>query len=527
MRHRLITADAIRTSGGAPTNALVITDGHISAIGSHDELKQTGLAEERFPGSIIVPGLRDSHFHPVTYAGAINGPTLKTAADFAEIGERLRAAADPLQPGKPISAVRLDDEALAEGRLPDRHDLDGMVDDRPVVLHRYCGHIGVANTAALNMAGVGPDTPDPPGGSLDRNESGRPNGILRETGVGVVTKAIAAAAPSRVDPHQFITAMKGLAGLGITSIGAMAGCGEDTWADLGDQVETICETARDLPIRLNVFVIAHSPAELEDAATKLSDAGPMVRFLGLKAFSDGSLGGHTAAMHHGFADQPGQKGTLRLDPAWGRTMVDAALGMGGMAAIHAIGDRANASVLSLFEDVLEAGADPGALRIEHASVLGASEVKRFKEAGVTASVQPAFLASETNWLEKRLGPERVKLTYPFRTLRDAGVPLAGGSDCPVEPPNPWAGIAVSRDRAGMMPVEGLDPDEALALFTDWAAQAMREPEPLAVGSPADFLIVDRDPVESTPDGLRGTSVEATWVNGAIVGVPTDVVTWRD
>ncbi len=526
MPERLVVANAVRTARGLVGDALHLRRGDIVEIGAAQQLRGLGLPEEQYPGGVIVPGLRDAHFHPVTYAATVTGVSLKEAADFADVIDRLRGRAVQLGPGVPVSAMRLDDESLAEGRLPDRSDLDAAFPDRPVLLHRYCGHIGAANTAALDLAGVGPGTADPGGGSFDRDADSMPTGILRETAVGVVARAVSAAAPPQLTAEQLVTAMAGLAGIGLTSLGAIVGCGDDTWADLGDQAAALREVADDLPIRLNVLVVAETPEELERTAELLDRAGPHLRFLGLKAFSDGSLGGHTAAMHAPFTDRADTAGMVRLDTAWARTMADRALDLGAMVAVHAIGDHANDIVLDLFDGLTARGADPARLRVEHASVLSAALVDRFRSNGATASVQPAFLASETEWLEKRVGSERMRWTYPFRSLHEAGVPLAGGSDCPVEPPHPLAGIAVARDRAGLVPEEGLDPEDALALFTDWAAAALDEPPPLAPGSPADFVVLDRDPVAATPDEVRATRVIDTWVGGHRVDVPADAVVWQ-
>ncbi len=525
MTDRLVVASAVRTAAGVLGDAVLLRDGMLVEVGSAAELRAPGVREEAYPDGVVVPGLRDAHFHPVNYAAAVAGVTLKDAADLGDLVDRLRAAAAALPPGAPLTAMRLDDESLAERRLPTRADLDAPFPDRPVLLHRYCGHVAVANTAALAAAGVSPATADPDGGSLDRDDTGRPTGVLRETAVNLVAGALAGLGGPALTPEGVLRAMRGLAGLGLTSIGGIVGCGGDGWADLGDQAAALAEVAGDLPIKVGAFVIAATPAELERQAERLRDAGPRLRFLGLKAFADGSLGGHTAYMWEPFADRPGETGLLRLDPEWAHGMASAALDMDGMVAIHAIGDRANAEVLEVFEDLLDAGAEPAALRIEHASVLREAEIARFARSGVTASVQPAFIASETEWLPKRLGSRRLPSAYPFRTLHSAGVPLAGGSDCPVEPPHPLWGMAVARDRAGMVPDEGLAAADALALFTDWAAAALREPAPLAPGSPADFVVLDRDPVTASPDELRRAAVLATWVDGQEVDVPDDHEVW--
>ena len=151
--------------------------------------------------------------------------------------------------------------------------------------------------------------------------------------------------------------------------------------------------------------------------------------------------------------------------------------------------------------------------MEHASLLNEDDVFRLASMGVTASVQPAFLTSETTWLAKRLGSERMEMAYPFRSMAEAGIPLAGGSDCPVEPPHPLLGMAAAQDRAGIVRDQGLNAAQALELFTKGAARAMHESEPLEVGSPADVVVLDRDPLQEGAAALRRTLVKATYVGG--------------
>lgn len=475
----------------------------------------------------VVPGLRDAHFHPVTYAASLVVPSLKSARDFGEVADRIAGASSELAPGVPMSAIRLDDETLTEGRLPNRHDLDVMVGDRPLILHRYCGHIAMANTAALELAGVTSATPDPAGGTLDRDEQGEPTGVLREMGIEVVSLPLAEQSGPAVTDDQVVDAMYALASVGLTSIGGIVGCGDGPWADLGDQFSQLLRIADRLPINVRVLVIGQDPDQLRNAARRVEEVGsPRLTFLGVKIFGDGSLGGHTAAMHEPFADAD-TTGQLRFDAEASRPLAETALDLGGIVAIHAIGDRANAAVLDFFDDIVAGGGDPNRLRIEHASVLGPDEVATFARLGVTASVQPAFMASETEWLEKRVGSARLPQTYPLRTLLDAGVPLAGGSDCPVEPPHPLSGIAAARDRCGIVPAESLSAAEALSLFTTGAARALLEPEPLEIGSPADFVVLDVDPLAATPDQLRAANVLATYVGGELVEVPDGTVTWQE
>ncbi len=185
-----MVADRVHAADGLRGEALLVDDGSIVAAGSEAELRPRADSVEVMKG-VIVPGLRDAHFHPVTYAASLVVPSLKAARNFSEIGEQLRMAAAGLPPEAPVSAIRLDDESLAEGRLPSRTDLDEMLDERPVIVHRYCGHIAMANSAALQLAGVTAATPDPVGGTLDRDESGEPAGVRREMAVGAVCVPVA------------------------------------------------------------------------------------------------------------------------------------------------------------------------------------------------------------------------------------------------------------------------------------------------------------------------------------------------
>lgn len=525
MQRRLVVVDRVRNATETLGDAVLVAGTRIAAVGRADDLRSPDLPEERFPGATIIPGLRDAHLHPVGHAAALARPGLKDAADFAAMADILTEAMRGMPPGAGLTALRLDDETLAEGRLPDRDLLDRIAPDRPVLLVRYCGHVAVANSVALDLAGVDEASVDPPGGSMDRDRAGRLTGVLRETATEAVTAAVNRVAPPLTE-DDLVASVTGLAAVGLTGVGAMIDSAAGCWGAAGSELDVVLAAARRLPIPLGVMVIAPNPGDLEVAASRLDAAGSRVRFTGVKIFSDGSFGGHTAAMYEGFADAPHERGTDRLDPVWCREMARASLRLGGRVAIHAIGDRANGGVLDVMESLIADGADPALLRIEHASVLTETDIARFGRLGVTASVQPAFITSETTWLEKRMGPERLRRTYPFRSLLDAGTPLAGGSDCPVEPPHPLWGMATARDRCGLVPEQALTAAEALALFTTGSATAIGEDADLEPGAPASFTILDGDPVTTTPDRVRTMAVLSTWVDGAPVAIPDGVVTWR-
>ena len=525
MTRRLLIADSIRAAEGQDGDALLIENGRIIAVGPAESLRSPSTTEIRFPGATIIPGLRDAHMHPVGYTAALQRPSLKAASDFTEISDILADALRGQMPGIALTALRLDDESLAEERLPDRRLLDAVSTDTPILIMRYCGHVAVANTAALELAGIDRTTVNPTGGVIDRDDRGDPTGVLRETAFEPVTRALRPLAPP-ITPDHIVEALVALASTGLTGVGAMAATDSGLWGGASSELDVLLEAASRSPITLKVMVIAPSPESLRSAAERIAAAGPRVAFTGVKMFSDGSLGGHTAAMHEPFSDKPDEIGTDRLDPSWAEDMARAALDLGGRVAIHAIGDRANGGVLDLMERLIERDADPARLRVEHASVLTKSDIARFGRLGVTASVQPAFIASETGWLEKRVGPERLLRTYPFRSLADAGTRLAGGSDSPVEPPHPLHGMAAARDRLGLVPEEALTPLEAFRLFTDSAGTAIGEEASLAPDSLANLTILDVDPVSATPNELREARIVGTWVEGAEVEVPKGIRAWQ-
>jgi len=404
----------------------------------------------------------DHHIHPFGYASLIHGLELMDAADLGDVLRRVAAHGDQVE--GPVIGQRLNDEGLAELRLPTAADIDDAIGDRPVLLYRYCGHIAVANSAAMALAGLDAETTDPNGGSFDRDASGRPNGILRETAVDAVSRALEPLITPLSD-GEIISALATLPEMGIGSVTGMFSMEDALWCGVDDELETLIRIAPSLPIPIDVLVITDDQGSLLAAKERLDRAEGPVRFAGWKGFSDGSLGGHTAAMYEPFTDEPTKRGMVRLDPDHALQMGLTSAAADGSVAIHAIGDRANDLVLDVFADLIAQGVEPERLRVEHASILTSSTVERMASLGVTASVQPAFLASEWPWLEKRLGSDRMDRAYPFRSLLEAGVPLIAGSDSPVELPDPMTGIDAATNRHGINPGEALTRDQAETMFS--------------------------------------------------------------
>ncbi|MGI9666130.1 MAG: amidohydrolase [Acidimicrobiia bacterium] len=520
---KVVSAQSVVTGAGRAGSAILIDGARVAAIGERDDLLASGRSEEQFPGATIVPGFRDAHIHAAPYASLLAGCSLKNATSIDDMIERIAAFADTIDPESPVVATRLDDEHLQEGRLPGRADLDRAVPDRPLVIYRYCGHIAVANSFALDQSGISAATDDPDGGSIDRDQAGRPTGVLRETAASLISPALARG--QGLQPAQLIAGLHRLAGLGITSIGAMMGYGEQPSEQLEAELELWRSVASELPINVFGIAITDDPRMLEHAADVLTTSGPRLRWHGVKRFADGSLGGHTAAMHSAFADDSGV-GTYRLTAA-DAAIAQHSIDLGGSVCIHAIGDRAVDGVLDVFETLIAAGADPDRLRMEHASILSPEQIVRFAQSGTTACVQPAFLASESDWLFKRVGESRRGWVYPFRSMTDAGIPLAGSSDSPVEPPHPLWGMAAAIDRYGILPDEALAPLDSLALFTQGAARSLHEPTPLHIGSPADFVVLDTDPSVADAQAIHDAQVLATYVDGEPITLDRNAPAWVD
>ncbi len=474
----LLTAAAVLGPAGIPEgNAALVADGRVLAVGAAETFRRPGVVETGLPGATIVAGAADSHIHPTAWAARAGALDLSEATSLGDVVDLVAAAG-----GAAVVGFGLDEERLAEGRLPDRALLD--VVDRPVVLTRVCGHVAVANTAALRLAGIGPASPDPPGGSLGREEGGMPDGVLRETAVGLVSGALPALAP---DPGALLHALSRLLDLGITRIDAVVSSGTPLWCGSGSELDLLLDVAADLPLDVGVLVVTSDPGELAAAAERIRRAHGRLVYRGWKGFADGSLGARTAALTAPYADAPGTRGILRADPDEMVPLLVAANATGGAAAIHAIGDAAVAATLDVIDEARRLGVD-SEVRIEHASVLPPPLVTRLGASGIAASIQPAFVIDDGPWIGRRLGPDRARWAYPFRSLLSAGVRLLGGSDAPVTDPDPWAAMAAARDRDSP---EALDPADALALYSGG----------VVTGAAADLVALDGDPLAGRVVGV--------------------------
>lgn len=481
---------AARIHGHPGATALRTERGRIAEIGTAVEVDDAHIIDHG--DGVLLPGLRDSHIHPLGLAAEAGQVDLSDAATIPEVVERIRSHAAAARPDRAIIATGVDDERLAERRLPSADDLDVAADDRPVLVYRHCSHVASANSLALAAGGIDRNTVDPTGGRVGRQSDGSPNGVLEEAAITPVATALRPATSSP-DASAIRAVLHRLRRRGVVAIDAFVSMGSSMWCIGGDEMDTITSLANDSPLAVTVFVICDTADELQKAATRLRSAGPMMRFGGWKGFADGSLGARTAALRAPYADDPDTSGMLtgiRL-----REMAEAAVALGGMAAVHAIGDAAVEQALVVAESL-----EPGSVRIEHASVVDPLQVDRMAAAGVIASVQPSFVSSDAAWIDRRLGPHRQTWAYPFASMIGAGVELRGGSDAPIESPDPFVGI---RD-ACLPRAEALAPSQAVDLYSASTLEA---------GAAATFIVCGEDPADIPIEDIARIEVRAMWREG--------------
>jgi predicted amidohydrolase YtcJ len=474
-------------------------------------------------GRVLLPGMHDAHGHIWNFGALASQLDLSRTRSLTE-GQRALADYAAANPSLVWITGRGWNEVIWElGRFPTASDLDVVVSDRPVWLVRVDGHAGVANTAAMTLAGISRDTPDPFGGQIIRDANGDPSGTLVDAAMSFVSSKIPP--PTIEDMRQrALVAQEKLNAVGITSV-SDAGTSSDGYAILRD----LAATGR-LTIRVNAFLTWAAFNEIGARARTNSFAADMLRVRTVKLYIDGALGSRGAALLQPYSDDTSTSGLLRLAPEELNQQVAAILAGGYQAAVHAIGDRGNRVVLDSFEQAFRTVGDQGLRhRVEHAQVVALDDVPRFKELGLIASMQPVHATDDMNMAEDRVGPERIKGAYAWRKMLDQGTVIASGSDFPVSSALPLEGMhaAVTRtDRegkpaGGWFPQEAMTPAEALRSFTLDAAYAAHQERVLGSLKPgkwADFLLVDTDPFNlPTGKAMWQTGVLQTWVGGRQVG----------
>lgn len=523
--------------GPALPDAMALRGGRVLAVGSRDDvlnLRGPDTAVISAEGRFILPGFVDAHTHLLAGGLQLFRVDLRGVTSRQEFTQRVADRTRTTPPGEWILGGDWN-QADWGGGFPTREWLDARTPHHPVFLQRMDLHIGVANSVALERAGIDADTPDPDNGTIDRDpETGEPTGVLRESAM----RPLLAVIPD-VRPEDARTALRTASysalTRGITQVHDMGAVHEhrESWISL-ETLETLAQEGR-LPIRVSAALPMADWRRAAQLVALKGRGGGRLHWGRVKAFVDGSFGSSTAWLHEPWTHLPDRTGTVVTDLDVLRVQVAEAVTAGLQPAIHAIGDRANDWLLDTYEAVIDA--NPGRdlrLRVEHAQHLSPGAAERMGRLGVTASIQPAHIIDDAPFVRERLGDDRESRSYAFGALDRAGVPLALGSDWPVSGLDPITAIwsAVTRRIPPMgtpacqaegtgggiwLPDQRLTLDRALRGHTLHAAHAAfleRETGSLEPGKQADFAALSANPFETPADALCETvQVDATWVGG--------------
>mgnify|MGYP002350440220 CR=1 FL=1 len=505
--------------------ALLLEGGRVIDAGSEDALRARAPQARIHDGHghTLLPGLIDAHAHVMGLGFGLRQIDLAGTRSLDQALDAVRKHAA----GKPDAAWIVGrgwNQVLWRlGRFPTADELDRAVTDRPVWLSRVDGHAGWANSAALAIAGIDRNTPDPVGGRIERDAQGRATGILIDAAMALVEAKIPAsgAAESEAALDAALTTM---ASVGITSVHD-AGIDTDTFA----LFRRFADAGR---LGTRIYAMIGGVAADFDA---IAAAGPLIGYgddrltvRSVKLFADGALGSRGAALLAPYSDDPDNHGLLFQDTHTLVAMIGKALARGYQVNVHAIGDGGNRQVLDAFSLAYKAGGGRELRnRIEHAQVVALEDIPRFAPLQLIASMQPTHATSDMNMAEDRVGPDRIRGAYAWQRFHAQGTVIAAGSDFPVESPNPFFGLhaAITRQDhddqpdGGWYPAQRLTREEALRAFTLDAAFAAHQEDALGTleaGKWADFILVDRDIFTVDAKDIWRTQVLETWVGGTRV-----------
>jgi predicted amidohydrolase YtcJ len=466
-------------------------------------------------GRTLMPGLIDAHGHVMGLGAQALAVDLNGTTSLAEAQARIRA-----NPGKGawVKGGGWNQERWKLGRFPTAAELDAATGNRPAFLERVDGHAGWANTRALQLAGITAATPDPAGGRIERDAQGNPTGVLVDAAMKLVEAKIPAPTQREADA-ALAKALAIMASVGLTGAGD-AGMDRPTW----DRYKRFARTGK---LTARIYAMAYGP----DNRAAIAPDGPIgwsdndrLAMMAMKLQADGALGSRGAWMMADYSDAKGERGLPFFEEGNLRRIVLDASAKGFQVNIHAIGDAANGAALGAFAAVPEAQRQALRHRNEHAQIVAPSDLPRFARLGIIASVQPTHATSDKGMAEARVGEKRLAGGYVWQTLIKSGARIAGGSDFPVEPANPFYGLhaAVTRQsRDGLPPggwrmAEAMTTPQAFAAFTTDAAFANHAEDKVGTLTPgkwADFIITDRDPFAIAPGDVWRTQVDETFVAG--------------
>lgn len=511
--------------------ALLIDQGKVVATGDSADL--SGRAGDAKVidghGKTLLPGLIDAHGHVLELGYARNNVDLVGTRTLDEALTKIKAYAAAHPDDEWIIGSGWNQEIWKLGRFPNAKELDTAVSDRPVWLSRVDGHAGWANTAAMKLAGITKATKDPAGGRIERDAAGNPTGVFVDGATDLIYTVVPAPTPQQ-KIAALDTALAEMARVGLTGV-------SDAGIDLANY-KLYRQYADEHKLTARIYALIHGTGNDFDVISK---DGPLIGYgndfltvRAVKLYADGALGSRGAAMLKPYADDPHNSGLLFLKPGELTAMIGKALGKGYQVGIHAIGDRANREVLDSYAAAYKAHPDGIALRnrVEHAQIVSLEDIPRFVPLHLIASMQPTHATSDMNMAEDRIGHERIKGAYAWQRFLKQGTIVAGGSDFPVESPNPFYGLysAVTREDHDGRPPGGWYPDQdmtfeqALRAFTLDAAYAEHAEKTLGTLEPgkwADFVLIDHDVVKDAPSRIWNTKVLQTWVGGKPVYTAKD------
>ena len=500
--------------------AMSVGGGKVLAVGTNDEITRlagprTDLRDLHAANSntFIFPGFNDAHTHLGSAGRTKLNVDLTGVKSLAAMLAQVETFAKAAPAGQWLTGGNWDHTLWAQKTLPTRQDLDKVTAGHPAFLERIDGHIAIANSAALAAAGITGKTIPPQGGAIDLDASGEPSGILRESAKALIDKIIPPPSHEERRRGDELAIADALAH-GVTSVQDFS-----DWKDF--LVFEELEKEGKLGLRITEWLPFAAPLETVKAMRAHHDQNdPMLHTGFLKGFMDGSLGSRTAALKAPYSDDPGNSGLPQYTRAQLNKMAVERAQAGFQLGFHAIGDQAAAMALDAFSQ--PAVSRTARNRIEHAQVVDPADIPRFANLGVIASMQPSHLLTDMNWAEERLGPQRAAWSYAWKAFLDAGVPLAFGTDYPVEPITPFRGVyaAVTRmNEAGnksYFPENKLTRGQALYAYTQGSAYAEfaeTRKGKLAPGYDADFIVVDRDLFTIAAPEILHTDVLETYVAG--------------
>ena len=517
------TMDSVRPTAAA----LAISENRIAAVGSTEEIRALAGANTRVidaKGKLVLPGFNDAHVHYLMGGFSLANVDLRDAKSPDEMARRLGEYAKKLPKGRWILGGDWDHEKWPGALLPTKEMIDAATPDNPVFVNRLDGHMALANSLALNLAKVTKETKDPPGGVVVKDaNTGEPTGVLKDGAEDLIDRVV----PEKTFEEKHTAARAATehaAKMGVTSVTDMS-AGEDVGL-----YQYMVERG-ELKNRIYAIRSIVSWEVFGKAGVRGAFGSDMLRIGGLKGFADGSLGSTTALFFQPYNDAPNTRGLLfdqMLPEGIMLKRVSGADKAGLQVMIHAIGDEANMRILDIYKEVAaNDGVGDRRFRIEHAQHLRTNEIPRFGAQKVVASMQPYHCADDGRWCEKRIGPERSKGTYAFRSLLDSGATLAFGSDWTVAPLNVMEGIkaAVTRQTldgkhpTGWIPEQKITVDEAVRAYTvgsAYAEFAEKVKGSITPGKLADVVMLDQDIYKTNPDEIDRAHVIMTIMDGRVV-----------